>query len=474
MRTGKILQVVGPVVDVVFPLEEGVPDIHNALQVVKTANDGSETTVTLETAVELGDGAVRTIAMESTDGLQRGMKVIDLGRTISVPVGPETLGRVFNVLGDTIDLKEPFPEDFTRHEIHKQAPKFEELNSQYEILQTGIKVIDLLAPYLKGGKIGLFGGAGVGKTVLIQELIHNIAEELGGISVFTGVGERTREGNDLYHEMQDSGVSAKTAMVFGQMNEPPGARMRVALTGLTIAEYFRDIEKQDVLLFIDNIYRFTQAGSEVSALLGRMPSAVGYQPTLATEMGQLQERISSTKDGSITSIQAIYVPADDYTDPAPATTFAHLDATTNLERRLTEQGIYPAVDPLASTSSALTPEIVGEEHYEVAMKVQQMLQRYRELQDIIAILGIDELSDSEKVIVNRARRIQFFLSQNFHVAEAFTGQPGSYVPIKDTVRGFKGIIDGLYDDIPEDMFRNVGPIEDVIKKAKAAGFYGGN
>ena len=320
----------------------------------------------------------------------------------------------------------------------------------------------------------MFGGAGVGKTVLIQELIHNIAEELGGISVFTGVGERTREGNDLYHEMQDSGVSAKTAMVFGQMNEPPGARMRVALTGLTIAEYFRDMEKQDVLLFIDNIYRFTQAGSEVSALLGRMPSAVGYQPTLATEMGQLQERISSTKDGSITSIQAIYVPADDYTDPAPATTFAHLDATTNLERRLTEQGIYPAVDPLASTSSALTPEIVGEEHYEVAMKVQQMLQRYRELQDIIAILGIDELSDSEKVIVNRARRIQFFLSQNFHVAEAFTGQPGSYVPIKDTVRGFKGIIDGLYDDIPEDMFRNVGPIEDVIKKAKAAGFYGGN
>ena len=320
----------------------------------------------------------------------------------------------------------------------------------------------------------MFGGAGVGKTVLIQELIHNIAEELGGISVFTGVGERTREGNDLYHEMQDSGVSAKTAMVFGQMNEPPGARMRVALTGLTIAEYFRDVEKQDVLLFIDNIYRFTQAGSEVSALLGRMPSAVGYQPTLATEMGQLQERISSTKDGSITSIQAIYVPADDYTDPAPATTFAHLDATTNLERRLTEQGIYPAVDPLASTSSALTPEIVGEEHYEVAMKVQQMLQRYRELQDIIAILGIDELSDSEKVIVNRARRIQFFLSQNFHVAEAFTGQPGSYVPIKDTVRGFKGIIDGLYDDIPEDMFRNVGPIEDVIKKAKAAGFYGGN
>ena len=473
MRTGEILQVVGPVVDVVFPLEEGVPDIHNALHVIKEDGEGHKKTITLETAVELGDGAVRTIAMESTDGLQRGMKVIDLGRTISVPVGTETLGRVFNVLGDTIDLGEKFPEDFRRDEIHKPAPKFEQLSSQYEILQTGIKVIDLLAPYLKGGKIGLFGGAGVGKTVLIQELIHNIAEELGGISVFTGVGERTREGNDLYHEMQESGVSAKTAMVFGQMNEPPGARMRVALTGLTIAEHFRDEQKQDVLLFIDNIYRFTQAGSEVSALLGRMPSAVGYQPTLATEMGQLQERISSTKDGSITSIQAIYVPADDYTDPAPATTFAHLDATTNLERRLTEQGIYPAVDPLASTSSALTPDIV-EEHYEVAMKVQQMLQRYRELQDIIAILGIDELSDSEKIIVNRARRIQFFLSQNFHVAEAFTGQPGSYVPIKDTVRGFKGIIDGEYDDIPEDLFRNVGPIEDVLKKAQAAGYRGGN
>ena len=462
MRTGEILQVVGPVVDVVFPLDEGVPDIHNALHVIKEDGEGHKKTITLETAVELGDGAVRTIAMESTDGLQRGMKVIDLGRTISVPVGTETLGRVFNVLGDTIDLGEKFPEDFRRDEIHKPAPKFEQLSSQYEILQTGIKVIDLLAPYLKGGKIGLFGGAGVGKTVLIQELIHNIAEELGGISVFTGVGERTREGNDLYHEMQESGVSAKTAMVFGQMNEPPGARMRVALTGLTIAEHFRDEQKQDVLLFIDNIYRFTQAGSEVSALLGRMPSAVGYQPTLATEMGQLQERISSTKDGSITSIQAIYVPADDYTDPAPATTFAHLDATTNLERRLTEQGIYPAVDPLASTSSALTPDIVGEEHYEVAMK------------DIIAILGIDELSDSEKIIVNRARRIQFFLSQNFHVAEAFTGQPGSYVPIKDTVRGFKGIIDGEYDDIPEDLFRNVGPIEDVLKKAQAAGYRGGN
>ena len=470
MRTGKILQVVGPVVDVVFPLEEGVPDIHNALQVVKTANDGSETTVTLETAVELGDGAVRTIAMESTDGLQRGMKVVDLGRTISVPVGPETLGRVFNVLGDTIDLKEPFPADFTRHEIHKPAPKFEELNSQYEILQTGIKVIDLLAPYLKGGKIGLFGGAGVGKTVLIQELIHNIAEELGGISVFTGVGERTREGNDLYWEMKESGVIEKTAMVFGQMNEPPGARMRVALTGLTIAEYFRDVEGQDVLLFIDNIFRFTQAGSEVSALLGRMPSAVGYQPTLATEMGQLQERITSTKKGSVTSIQAIYVPADDYTDPAPATAFAHLDSTTNLERKLVQLGIYPAVDPLASSSRALAPEIVGEEHYAVAAEVKRVLQRYHELQDIIAILGMDELSDEEKTLVARARRIQFFLSQNFNVAEQFTGQPGSYVPVAETVRGFKEILDGKHDHLPEDAFRGVGSIEDVIAKAEKMGF----
>ena len=473
MNKGYILQVMGPVVDVKF--ESGhMPNLLNALEVYIEKGDGKKEKLVLEVSLEIGDNVVRTIAMSSTDGLNRGAEVVDTGAPITVPVGNYTLGRVFNVLGEAVDHGEEAGAEVRKDSIHKEAPTFEELSTHVEVLETGIKVIDLLAPYIKGGKIGLFGGAGVGKTVLIQELIHNIAEELGGISVFTGVGERTREGNDLYHEMQDSGVSAKTAMVFGQMNEPPGARMRVALTGLTIAEYFRDIEKQDVLLFIDNIYRFTQAGSEVSALLGRMPSAVGYQPTLATEMGQLQERISSTKDGSITSIQAIYVPADDYTDPAPATTFAHLDATTNLERRLTEQGIYPAVDPLASTSSALTPEIVGEEHYEVAMKVQQMLQRYRELQDIIAILGIDELSDSEKVIVNRARRIQFFLSQNFHVAEAFTGQPGSYVPIKDTVRGFKGIIDGLYDDIPEDMFRNVGPIEDVIKKAKAAGFYGGN
>lgn len=475
MSIGQIVQVIGPVVDVEFPLDGSLPDINNALIVKKIKNKNKDTnevpeTVVLEVALELGDGIIRTIAMESTDGLQRGMDVEDTGKAISVPVGSETLGRVFNVLGETIDLKEPFPADARRDVIHRSAPTFDELSSSTEILETGIKVIDLLAPYLKGGKIGLFGGAGVGKTVLIQELIHNIAEEHGGISVFTGVGERTREGNDLYFEMKESGVIEKTAMVFGQMNEPPGARMRVALTGLTIAEYFRDDEGQDVLLFIDNIFRFTQAGSEVSALLGRMPSAVGYQPTLATEMGQLQERITSTRKGSITSIQAIYVPADDYTDPAPATAFAHLDATTNLERKLTEQGIYPAVDPLASSSSALAPEIVGKEHYKVAMEVQQTLQRYRELQDIIAILGMDELSDSEKILVSRARRIQFFLSQNFHVAEAFTGQPGSYVPVKETIRGFKDILDGKYDDLPEDAFRSVGRIEEVVAKAEAQGY----
>ena len=475
MSIGQIVQVIGPVVDVEFPLDGSLPDINNALIVKKIKNKNKDTnevpeTVVLEVALELGDGIIRTIAMESTDGLQRGMDVEDTGKAISVPVGSETLGRVFNVLGETIDLKEPFPADARRDVIHRAAPTFDELSSSTEILETGIKVIDLLAPYLKGGKIGLFGGAGVGKTVLIQELIHNIAEEHGGISVFTGVGERTHEGNDLYFEMKESGVIEKTAMVFGQMNEPPGARMRVALTGLTIAEYFRDDEGQDVLLFIDNIFRFTQAGSEVSALLGRMPSAVGYQPTLATEMGQLQERITSTRKGSITSIQAIYVPADDYTDPAPATAFAHLDATTNLERKLTEQGIYPAVDPLASSSSALAPEIVGKEHYKVAMEVQQTLQRYRELQDIIAILGMDELSDSEKILVSRARRIQFFLSQNFHVAEAFTGQPGSYVPVKETIRGFKDILDGKYDDLPEDAFRSVGRIEEVVAKAEAQGY----
>ena len=468
MSIGHIVQVIGPVVDVEFPVNDTMPEINNALIVEK--NKSKNETVVLETALLLGNGVIRTIAMQSTDGLQRGMSVVDTEKAISVPVGEETLGRMFNVLGETIDEKEPFPEDAQRHPIHRNAPVFDELSSNTAILETGIKVIDLLAPYLKGGKIGLFGGAGVGKTVLIQELIHNIAEEHGGISVFTGVGERTREGNDLYFEMQDSGVIKRTAMVFGQMNEPPGARMRVALTGLTIAEYFRDEVGQDVLLFIDNIFRFTQAGSEVSALLGRMPSAVGYQPTLATEMGQLQERITSTSKGSITSIQAIYVPADDYTDPAPATVFAHLDATTNLERKLTEQGIYPAVDPLASTSSALSPEIVGEEHYKVATEVQQLLQRYRELQDIIAILGMDELSADEKIVVSRARRIQFFLSQNFHVAEAFTGLPGSYVPVEETVRGFKEIIDGRYDHLPEDAFRNVGRIEEVVAKAESMGY----
>lgn len=468
MSSGKITQVVGPVVDVAFAIDEKLPEINNALVVYK--NDQSKQKVVLEVALELGNGVVRTIAMESTDGLTRGLEVLDTGKPISVPVGKETLGRVFNVLGETIDLEKPFADDAEREPIHKKAPTFDELSTSTEILETGIKVIDLLAPYLKGGKVGLFGGAGVGKTVLIQELIHNIAQEHGGISVFTGVGERTREGNDLYWEMKDSGVIEKTAMVFGQMNEPPGARMRVALTGLTLAEYFRDVEGQDVLLFIDNIFRFTQAGSEVSALLGRMPSAVGYQPTLATEMGQLQERITSTKKGSVTSIQAIYVPADDYTDPAPATAFAHLDSTTNLERKLTQLGIYPAVDPLASSSRALAPEIVGEDHYAVAMEVKRVLQRYQELQDIIAILGMDELSDEEKRLVGRARRIQFFLSQNFNVAEQFTGLPGSYVPVADTVKGFKEILDGKHDRIPEDAFRNVGSIEDVLAKSAKMGF----
>ncbi|MGT2756724.1 F0F1 ATP synthase subunit beta [Streptococcus ovuberis] len=463
MSSGKITQVIGPVVDVYFEPEAKIPDINNALVVYKT--DGSKEKVVLEVALELGDGVVRTIAMTATEGLTRGLEVLDTGRPISVPVGKETLGRVFNVLGDTIDLEPVLASEIKREPIHKKAPTFDQLSTSTEILETGIKVIDLLAPYLKGGKVGLFGGAGVGKTVLIQELIHNIAQEHGGISVFTGVGERTREGNDLYWEMKESGVIEKTAMVFGQMNEPPGARMRVALTGLTLAEYFRDVEGQDVLLFIDNIFRFTQAGSEVSALLGRMPSAVGYQPTLATEMGQLQERITSTERGSVTSIQAIYVPADDYTDPAPATAFAHLDSTTNLERKLTQLGIYPAVDPLASSSRALAPEIVGEEHYQVATEVQRVLQRYHELQDIIAILGMDELSEEEKTLVARARRIQFFLSQNFNVAEQFTGIPGSYVPVEETVRGFKEILEGKHDRLPEDAFRNVGTIEDVVKKA---------
>ncbi|WP_347548407.1 F0F1 ATP synthase subunit beta [Pseudalkalibacillus hwajinpoensis] len=466
MNKGYITQVMGPVVDVKF--ESGkLPEIYNALKVNYIAQTGAEESIelTLEVALHLGDNSVRTVAMGSTDGLVRGVAALDAGAPISVPVGDITLGRVFNVLGEKIDLDEELGE-VRRDPIHRLAPVFENLATTTDILETGIKVVDLLAPYVKGGKIGLFGGAGVGKTVLIQELINNIAQEHGGISVFAGVGERTREGNDLYYEMKDSGVITKTAMVFGQMNEPPGARMRVALTGLTMAEYFRDEQGQDVLLFIDNIYRFTQAGSEVSALLGRMPSAVGYQPTLATEMGQLQERITSTNKGSVTSIQAIYVPADDYTDPAPATTFAHLDATTNLERKLSEQGIYPAVDPLASTSRALSPEIVGEEHYNIAREVQQTLQRYKELQDIIAILGMDELSDEDKLTVSRARRIQFFLSQNFHVAEQFTGQPGSYVPVKETIKGFKEILDGKHDDIPEDAFRLVGTIEEVVEKAK--------
>ncbi|MGG1686996.1 F0F1 ATP synthase subunit beta [Pseudalkalibacillus sp. NRS-1564] len=466
MNKGYITQVMGPVVDVKF--ESGkLPEIYNALKVNYIAQTGAEESIelTLEVALHLGDNSVRTVAMGSTDGLVRGVDALDTGAPISVPVGDITLGRVFNVLGEKIDLNEELGE-VRRDPIHRLAPVFDELSTTTDILETGIKVVDLLAPYVKGGKIGLFGGAGVGKTVLIQELINNIAQEHGGISVFAGVGERTREGNDLYYEMTDSGVIKKTAMVFGQMNEPPGARMRVALSGLTMAEYFRDEQGQDVLLFIDNIYRFTQAGSEVSALLGRMPSAVGYQPTLATEMGQLQERITSTNKGSVTSIQAIYVPADDYTDPAPATTFAHLDATTNLERKLSEQGIYPAVDPLASTSRALSPEIVGDEHYNIAREVQQTLQRYKELQDIIAILGMDELSDEDKLTVSRARRIQFFLSQNFHVAEQFTGQKGSYVPVKETIKGFKEILDGKHDDIPEDAFRLVGTIEEVVEKAK--------
>jgi F-type H+-transporting ATPase subunit beta len=453
----------GPIVDVEF--ERGqLPEINNALVVKKS--DG--TSLTLETALHLGDNNVRTIAMSSTDGLVRGMDVEDTGAPISVPVGRPSLGRIFNVLGEPIDEAGPVDSKEVLP-IHRSAPSFEEQSTEQEMLETGIKVVDLLAPYSKGGKIGLFGGAGVGKTVLIQELIHNIAQEHGGLSVFSGVGERTREGNDLYHEMKDSGVISKTAMVFGQMNEPPGARMRVALTGLTMAEYFRDTEGQDVLFFVDNIFRFTQAGSEVSALLGRLPSAVGYQPTLATEMGQLQERITSTKSGSVTSIQAIYVPADDYTDPAPATAFAHLDATTNLERRLTQKGIFPAVDPLASSSRILSPAIVGEEHYNVARGVQQILQRYNELQDIIAILGFDELSEDDKQLVARARKIEKFLSQNMHVAEQFTGQPGVYVPVKETVRGFKEILEGKHDHLPEDAFYMVGNIDEAIEKAKSLG-----
>ncbi|RKD23069.1 F0F1 ATP synthase subunit beta [Ammoniphilus oxalaticus] len=466
MNKGRIITVMGPVVDIEF--ERGqLPAIYNAIKIEHkpSSEEEFEINLTCEVALHLGDNLVRTIAMSSTDGLVRGMEAVDLGIPISVPVGEKTLGRVFNVLGDPIDLKEP-PEGVETLPIHRPAPSFEEQAPADTILETGIKVIDLLAPYARGGKIGLFGGAGVGKTVLIQELINNIAQEHGGYSIFAGVGERTREGNDLYFEMVESGVIDKTTMVFGQMNEPPGARMRVALSGLTMAEYFRDTEGRDVLLFIDNIFRFTQAGSEVSALLGRMPSAVGYQPTLATEMGMLQERITSTTKGSVTSIQAIYVPADDYTDPAPATTFAHLDATTNLDRGISEMGIYPAVDPLASTSRLLTPEVLGQEHYDVARGVQEVLQRYRELQDIIAILGMDELSDEDRQLVNRARRIQRFLSQPFHVAEIFTSVPGTYVPIAETVRSFKEILEGKHDDLPEGAFLMVGTIEEARAKAE--------
>ena len=459
LRYGRVAQVMGPVVDVRF--DEGeLPPIENAL----TMPIG-ERTLTVEVAQHIGDRTVRCIAMSSTDGLRRDTRVTDTGKAISVPVGRETLGRIFNVLGDAVD-NGPQVETGERWNIHRPAPAFDELATSAEMLETGIKVVDLICPYAKGGKIGLFGGAGVGKTVLIMELIHNVAKEHGGLSVFTGVGERTREGNDLYNEMKESGVLANTALVYGQMNEPPGARMRVGLSGLTMAEYFRDEEKQDVLLFIDNIFRFTQAGSEVSALLGRMPSAVGYQPTLANEMGALQERITSTKKGSITSIQAVYVPADDLTDPAPATTFAHLDATTVLDRAIASQGIYPAVDPLASTSRILSPDILGEEHYQVAREVQRILQRYQELMDIIAIMGMDELSDEDKLLVQRARKLQRFLSQPFHVSEKFTGIEGTYVPVAETIRGFREICEGKHDSLPESAFLFVGTIDEAVEKAK--------
>ncbi len=456
---GTIVQVIGAVLDIKFA-PQSLPNLLNAIEI---DNKGSKLTV--EVAQHIGDDIVRCIAMGSTDGLVRGMPAVDTGKSITVPVGKETLGRIFNLLGDPVDNK-PAPKTKERWEIHRNPPTYEEQVPANEVLETGIKVVDLLAPYLKGGKIGLFGGAGVGKTVLIMELINNVAKQHGGLSVFTGVGERTREGNDLYNEMMESGVINKTALVYGQMNEPPGARMRVGLSGLTMAEYFRDREGQDVLLFIDNIFRFTQAGSEVSALLGRMPSAVGYQPTLATEMGALQERITSTKKGSITSVQAVYVPADDLTDPAPATTFAHLDAKTVLSRSISSMGIFPAVDPLDSTSRILTPEIVGTEHYETARAVQAILQRYNELQDIIAILGMDELDDNDKLTVARARKIQRFLSQPFSVAEQFTGIEGKYVPLKETIRGFKEIIDGKHDDLPESAFLFVGTIEEAVEKAK--------
>jgi len=455
---GKVIQVIGPVLDIRFPNGQ-IPNLLNAIEIRR-----EEGKLVCEVAQQLGDDVVRCIAMNSTDGMVRGMEALDTGAPIQVPVGKETLGRVFNLLGRAIDNK-PQPITCEKWSIHRDPPAYDEQESTTEILETGIKVVDLIAPYAKGGKIGLFGGAGVGKTVLIMELINNVAKQHGGISVFAGVGERTREGNDLYNEMQESGVINKTALVYGQMNEPPGARMRVALSGLTMAEYFRDREGQDVLLFIDNIFRFTQAGSEVSALLGRMPSAVGYQPTLATEMGALQERITSTKKGSITSVQAVYVPADDLTDPAPATTFAHLDATTVLDRGIASLGIYPAVDPLESTSRILSPDVVGLEHYEVARETQRILQRYKELQDIIAIMGMDELSEEDKLTVSRARKIQRFLSQPFTVAEQFTGYQGKYVPVKETVRGFKEILEGKHDDLPESAFLYVGTIDEAVAKA---------
>ena len=458
-HVGKVIQVTGPVLDIRFS-EGELPDLHSAIEI-----KNGDTTLISEVAQQIGDDVVRCIAMSSTDGLVRGIEAVDTQNPITVPVGEECLGRIFNLLGEPVD-NQPAPNAQERWPIHRPAPAFEDQVPATEIFETGIKVVDLICPYAKGGKIGLFGGAGVGKTVLIMELINNVAKAHGGLSVFTGVGERTREGNDLYGEMKESGVISKTALVYGQMNEPPGARMRVALSGLTMAEYFRDVKNQDVLLFIDNIFRFTQAGSEVSALLGRMPSAVGYQPTLATEMGALQERITSTKKGSITSVQAVYVPADDLTDPAPATTFTHLDATTVLSRDIASKGIYPAVDPLDSTSRILSPDIVGKEHYEVAKGVQQVLQRYRELQDIIAIMGMDELSDEDKLTVYRARKVQNFLSQSFSVAEQFTGLPGKYVPLKETIRGFKMILDGECDDLPESAFLLVGTIDEVFEKAK--------
>ena len=465
LQEGKVIQVIGAVVDIAFPADQELPAVYNAIE-IKDENGQVPVDIVAEVMQHLGDGVVRCVAMSSTDGLTRGTKAVDTGAPISVPVGQGVLGRIFNVLGRTVDKVDEEVQAKEHWPIHRPAPKFEDQSPSTDILETGIKVVDLIAPYVKGGKIGLFGGAGVGKTVLIMELIHNVATEHGGYSIFSGVGERTREGNDLWNEMKESGVISKAALVYGQMNEPPGARMRVGLTGLTMAEYFRDKEHQDVLLFIDNIFRFVQAGSEVSALLGRMPSAVGYQPTLATDIGELQERITSTKDGSITSVQAVYVPADDLTDPAPAGVFTHLDATTVLSRAISELGIYPAVDPLDSTSRILDPLVLGQEHYDVARGVQEILQRYKELQDIIAILGMEELSDEDRLIVARARKIQRFLSQPFHVAEVFTGSPGKYVALADTIRGFKEILEGRHDDLPENAFYMVGTIEEAVEKAK--------